>query len=69
MEDTAQGGLGSCHSQAGGDELHTVEDHWSNLHQEAESNIQPGLWSLPKFSMSASPLLTLAPQHKQHKQY
>ena len=48
MEDTAQGGLGSCHCQAGGDELHTVEDHWSNPHQEAESDIQPGLWPLPK---------------------
>ena len=61
MEDTAQGGLGVCHSQASGDEPHTAKDHWSHPHQEAESHIQPGLWSLSEPSMSSSPLLALAP--------
>ena len=61
MEDTAQGVVESCHSQAVLNELHTAEDHWSNPHQEAESHLQAGLWLLPKPSMAASPLPTLAP--------
>ena len=66
MEDTAQGVLESCHSQAVLNELHTAEDHWSNPHQEAESHLQAGLWLLPKPSMAASPLPTLAPPAPQH---
>ena len=41
--------------------VHTASVLVSNPHQEAESDIQPGLWPLLKLSMAASPLLTLAP--------
>ena len=45
MEDTAQGRLGCCHSEAGGDKIRTEKDHWSHTHQKTRSHLQPWLFT------------------------
>ena len=60
MEDTAQGRLSCCHSEAGGDKLHTEKYHQSHAHQKTKRNLQPWLWPAPKPSM-APPYSQLPP--------